>query len=317
MDESLPIVELSAIPDLRWVLARGQYLPQPGSSEVLVGAALWAVTSHLRRDGHFPADKLSQLNKEDKGPIGLVRGVKAHTEGRLLLEIWFLEERVQPSEESAGQGEEPEAAAGAQDRGRVGQGGDGHAEVDREAEVVEDGGEQGLGRRRRRRRMAGQRRGSRVSQGSGRDSHGVNEDALSEIGGSASMQTPPSEPASASPAATPEGSGAAPQTRSLLSGCLLASSSPHPVPVQDVELSMQGYPASTARSALLVVDCVQLAAALCTPKRVQSALGGAQQGSSSPANGAAIAVALAILLAEEANAGRAAAGMSVTAERMP
>lgn len=307
VDESLPVVQLSPIAHLQWALARCVYT-QPGIERALTGVALWAVTTHLRRTGHIPATQLSQLDKHKKGAIGLVRGVKKHAEDSLLMEVWFLQERVEREAESEA-GEQAEgggAAAGRVRDAHEGHDGEGNSEADIETETVAGGG----GRKRRKRgSLAGQRRASRSVQGrrQGMSPASVQRD----VGTQAARDATVAEEVAAAPVSQPvsaplEGGGAAvaPDCNSL-QGCLIAEASPEPSLVADVELSMFMHPASSAKAGLLVVKCTEIAAQLCAPGPVKRALEKARQ---ETADSAATAVALAIVLARELDETHAGAG---------
>ena len=316
------MVVLKDISGLRFALHKGEFLSQPGegASSTGVAVALWVVTSTLRRDGVFPADKLSQLNRADKAPVGLMRAVEEAADGKLKLEVWFLEACIEASStEEADAASSGEAAAGQGTIAGVPLE-DQNADADLGSEILPAQMVQRRGRKRRRRGSGRGRGYSRPTQGrSGRisrptaravaawssDDEGPN--LFSQLSTDAGQQSPPE----AHPHAT---SGAAVQSapiesQSPLHACLLADSSPQPVPVPNVRMSLQGHAASPARAALLLVDCERIVAPLCHPKRVQGALGAAVGEPPLTPDKAAIAVGLAMVLAEEQSSKGADAGV--------
>ena len=113
VSEDLPTVTLKDIPGLRWVLAKGEYIAEgEGEAEAEDGvgstaaAALWAVDSLQRRTGLLPATQLSQIDRQHKTPVGLVREVKVTSAesaaDSVVVEIWFIEDVL--VEDSAGGG---------------------------------------------------------------------------------------------------------------------------------------------------------------------------------------------------------------------
>lgn len=335
LDLSLPTVTLKTIPDLRWALSTAQYLLQPGEGEeegdregegatAFKGVALWAVTSTFRRDGLFQADKLSALDRAAKAPVGIVRGVEKGAAGQIKVHVWLLEARCEDFEEAA-----PAAA----DQGSAGEPG-GRQEMEGDAELSQPltplpEVRRGRGTKRRR---AGRRRGSGRRGRSGRvrrptargaefwgsddDSPNLfagDDDSEDDGGEAGDGQAPPPEQLpqpieqhmQAEDAAQEASHAAAGPQRSPLHGCLLAEGSSQPEPLPRVRLSMQGHAASPAKAAVLVVECAHIVPRLCCPKRVQDALKG-EPGAPLDEEQAAFGVALAMVLADESNATRAA-----------
>ncbi|EIE19141.1 hypothetical protein COCSUDRAFT_62824 [Coccomyxa subellipsoidea C-169] len=335
VSSGLPVVKLKQIDELLWTFDKCHYLPQLGESTPSIGVALWAVTSTLHRDGEFPARNLSQLGRAAKAPVGLVRAVQPGSDGtQLHMEIWFLEARVQTDSQG-----EPEAAV-------AGEGGGARADVEGrgagEAATgggVQEGHGRGRGRKRGRRGTGGARGSNRPRRGSrgrlrrptaraaefwGPPTEGDEDEVGNLFSESdaddqpAQQHSDPAEPEGQAEGVLPEASEVPPQptacaSQSPLHGCLLADESPQPVPVPNVRLSMQGHAASPAKMAVLVIDYRHIAAALCHPKRLKVALGGAAGSSPMNVEEAATGVALAMLLAEEQNAARAGEGGSATA----
>ncbi|EIE18370.1 hypothetical protein COCSUDRAFT_45847 [Coccomyxa subellipsoidea C-169] len=335
VSSGLPVVKLKQIDELLWTFDKCHYLPQLGESTPSIGVALWAVTSTLHRDGEFPARNLSQLGRAAKAPVGLVRAVQPGSDGNQLhMEIWFLEARVQTDSQG-----EPEAAV-------AGEGGGARADVEGrgagEAATgggVQEGHGRGRGRKRGRRGTGGARGSNRPRRGSrgrlrrptaraaefwGPPTEGDEDEVGNLFSESdaddqpAQQHSDPAEPEGQAEGVLPEASEVPPQptacaSQSPLHGCLLADESPQPVPVPNVRLSMQGHAASPAKMAVLVIDYRHIAAALCHPKRLKVALGGAAGSSPMNVEEAATGVALAMLLAEEQNAARAGEGGSATA----
>ncbi|EIE22179.1 hypothetical protein COCSUDRAFT_55874 [Coccomyxa subellipsoidea C-169] len=330
VSSGLPVVKLKQIDELLWTFDKCHYLPQLGESTPSIGVALWAVTSTLHRDGEFPARNLSQLGRAAKAPVGLVRAVQPGSDGNQLhMEIWFLEARVQTDSQG-----EPEAAV-------AGEGGGARADVEGrgagEAATgggVQEGHGRGRGRKRGRRGTGGARGSNRPRRGSrgrlrrptaraaefwGPPTEGDEDEVGNLFSESdaddqpAQQHSDPAEPEGQAEGVLPEASEVPPQptacaSQSPLHGCLLADESPQPVPVPNVRLSMQGHAASPAKMAVLVIDYRHIAAALCHPKRLKVALGGAAGSSPMNVEEAATGVALAMLLAEEQNAARAGEG---------
>ncbi len=330
VSSGLPVVKLKQIDELLWTFDKCHYLPQLGESTPSIGVALWAVTSTLHRDGEFPARNLSQLGRAAKAPVGLVRAVQPGSDGtQLHMEIWFLEARVQTDSQG-----EPEAAV-------AGEGGGARADVEGrgagEAATgggVQEGHGRGRGRKRGRRGTGGARGSNRPRRGSrgrlrrptaraaefwGPPTEGDEDEVGNLFSESdaddqpAQQHSDPAEPEGQAEGVLPEASEVPPQptacaSQSPLHGCLLADESPQPVPVPNVRLSMQGHTASPAKMAVLVIDYRHIAAALCHPKRLKVALGGAAGSSPMNVEEAATGVALAMLLAEEQNSARAGEG---------
>lgn len=108
VSRTLPTVTLKDIPDLRWVLAKGEYSAAEGEGSAegddgsTAAAALWAVDSLRRRAGPLPAMQLSHIDRQHKTPVGLVRGVKENSADSIMLEVWFIEDVVVEEPDEAG-----------------------------------------------------------------------------------------------------------------------------------------------------------------------------------------------------------------------
>ena len=303
-----------------WVLDKGEYTLQDG--RLMKGVALWAVTSKVRRGTSIPATQLSQLDRADKAPVGLLRAVKPCSDGLLLLELWFSESsvRVAPGPRGAGAAD---AAVG--------------AGVDGSADAASGGGEAGAAvreqgradRRKRKRGMPGRRSASsRVAGRSGRkrrltargrgfwdpEDEGENlfsdndDDAPAAVAAetaaaAAAASAAPSQQATAPETAPEQERRPAEQVGVPLHGCLLAETLPRPMLVPDVEMTLHRNISTSASAALLAINPSTIAADMCLPRRVQIALGKA-----SSIDATAAAIALALLLANELNESRARAG---------
>ena len=284
MDEALPFVEISPEFHMDWVLDKGEYTCQDG--RLMKGVALWAVTSKVRRGTNIPATQLSQLDISESSV------------------------QVAPGPRDAGA---TDAAVG--------------AGVEGSADAASGGGEarqQGRADRRKRKRgMPGTRSASNHMAGrSGRkrrltargrgfwdpEDEGVNlfsddDDAPAAAAATAGSSAAPLQQAATSETALEQERRPAEQVGVPLHGCLLAGTSPRPVLVPDVEMTLHRNISTSASAALLAINPSTIAADMCLPRRVQIALGKA-----SSTDATAAAIALATLLANELNESRARAG---------
>ena len=81
-------------PQPAMVITKGKVTMRPQEPKI-THAALWAVDSVYRRSSHqVLAEQLSHLDRRSKTAVGVVAGVQ-WLHGSILLEVWFLEDRVE------------------------------------------------------------------------------------------------------------------------------------------------------------------------------------------------------------------------------
>ena len=111
INAQLPIVTLKRVEDLRWTVMRGEYIDShadQGATAADAGssaaAVLWAVDSVQRRASTLPAMQMSQIERQHKTPVGVLRGVVVRSPNSILAELWFIEGMVvEESDEQPGQ----------------------------------------------------------------------------------------------------------------------------------------------------------------------------------------------------------------------